>query len=121
MRIGRLKIEGTEYPLCLSTRVAIACEERAGSIDTVLNKIVDESSVKELFWLLHQMIIAGCDYEKMNGRTAPEPITYEKLIDVVGPSDYADLTVVITSAIQGGSERNVKTRPVKNKKNGETR
>ncbi len=32
MRISHVCIKGQEYPICFSTRVVIACEERAGGI-----------------------------------------------------------------------------------------
>lgn len=120
MRVCEIEIDGKQYPICFSTRVAIACQERAGSPEKVLNKIASED-IQEIFWLLTQMIAAGCGYKKMNGEETPTPIGYEELVDIVGVDDYPSMFTAISNAIQKDTTRTVKTKPAKTAKNAVAR
>lgn len=121
MKITKINIAGVEYPICFSTRVAIDCEEHAGNVELVLHKIEKENSIKETFWLISKMIDAGCKYENMNGNCVPDPISYDDLIDKLGPDDYSVMFGAILDAIKDGTKREIKVKSTKNGKNAETR
>lgn len=115
MRTGVIEIKGEKHVICFSTRVLIRCEERAGSFEKELQKIVD-NDIKEAFWLLSEMIAAGAKYAEMEGMENAAPIAYEDLIDVIGLDDYKTIFKAITNTIQDGSKRKVEAQPEKNTK-----
>lgn len=114
MRTSKITINGEEYTTCFSTGVLIECEERSGSFEAQLEK-VNSGSVKESFWLLHQLIKAGAAYDKEMGNE-PKQISYEKLINVTSPAEYETMFAGIDKTISAGQERKVETES----KNAET-
>lgn len=105
MRTSKINLLGAEYTLCFSAGVMIACEEKYGSINTALKGLEDER-FETIFWLLHQMMLAGYGYCKINHIDAPEVMPYEQLIAVVGVDDLAGVSNHIVRAIQDGQKRN---------------
>ncbi len=59
--------------------------------DAELKKISEENSLKEMFWLLSEMLKAGVRYAKLEGLETPEPPGYEQLIDIVGIDEYQSM------------------------------
>lgn len=116
MRISHVCIKGQEYPICFSTRVVISCEERAGGIDAELKKISEENSLKEMFWLLSEMLKAGVRYAKLEGLETPEPPGYEQLIDIVGIDEYQSMFSAVVDATTKGMQRKIEVEEEKNAK-----
>ena len=94
MRTSTLTIRGTEYPCCFSTRVLLALEERGKrekpvkSATEMLSSIMENEALSDAFWLLHQLMVAGNRYAKLEGLDAPEVFSLDDMIDLVGVEDY---------------------------------
>ena len=116
MRTGKVEINGKEYLLCFSTRVLMALEERGGSSEAELQRIMDEHKVSDLFWLLEKMIDAGDRYAKLEGIENPGTISGDNLIDLVGVDDYETMFQSIVGAVAAGNTPEVKVKT----KNAET-
>lgn len=127
MRTGKVTINGTEYPLCFSTRVLVTLEERGKSegksSDEVMAEIMGGAdggiSVEKSFWLLAAMIDAGVRYKKLNGGCDVEAPSADDLIDTVDPEDYGSIFAEMAAAVTGGQERTVEAVPPKDRKNGD--
>jgi len=92
MRIGNLTINGVDYPIIFSTAVAIALEDKTGkSASEGLTEIFQKAQLKDLFWLIAEMIRAGCNYKRLMGEPHPDPISFEDLATLTAISDYGDL------------------------------
>lgn len=116
MRTGKATINGKEYLLCFSTRVLMALEERGGSSDAELQRIMEEHKVSDLFWLLERMIDAGDRYAKLEGLDNPGTISGDDLIDLVGVDEYETMFTSIAGAVKAGNTPEVKVKT----KNAET-
>lgn len=112
MRTTKIEIHGKEYLLCLSTRVIQNIEERGETIGSELQKVMN-GSVKETFWLTHQMLAAGHKYAQYEGLENPEPPTLDYLLDTIGPDEYKGLYSVIGQAVKNGSQATVEVEPSK--------
>ena len=108
------KIKETEYITCFSTRVLIAIEEREGDSTEGLKRILNDSKLDDLFWLLAQLIDAGARYAKMEGLNNPEPLTKDELIDMIGVDEYPSIFGEITQTVISGNTPNIETKPLKN-------
>nr|DAJ90236.1 MAG TPA: tail assembly chaperone protein [Bacteriophage sp.] len=114
MKTGKIKIKETEYITCFSTRVLIAIEEREGDSTEGLKRILNDSKLDDLFWLLAQLIDAGARYAKMEGLNNPEPLTKDELIDMIGVDEYPSIFGEITQTVISGNTPNIETKPLKN-------
>ena len=118
MRVSKIKINNKEYPACFSTRVAFACEERSGSVAKELDKVSKESQagkLKELFWLIYELLKAGKKYSELEGIETEPLISYEDMLDSVGVSDYKYLVSSVTETVAEGNKRKTEIAPPKNK------
>jgi len=113
MRTGKATINGHEYVLCLSARVMQNVEDMGyASLERFLT---DEAhQTRNLFRILEWMISAGSAWERHEGREDPGTISYDEMMDTVGPEELEQLTVSITSAIV--DDRKIEAVPPKNAK-----
>lgn len=114
MRTGEVTIQGKKYLTCLSTRVMVALEERGGSAEKELNRILKNEKMGDLFWLLAQMLQAGDRYAKAEGLDNPGPLSEDFLLDCLGPDDYPSLFAAVTAAVEKGATPTVEAAPGKN-------
>ena len=114
MRVKHITINKKEYPICFSTRVLIALEERAGNADIELNRIFSERKMTDVFWLLAQMLDAGYRYADIDGQVTPDPLTYDQLLDLIGVDEYSTMFSSLSSAIRDDSAPTVEAAPAKN-------
>lgn len=90
MRTSTLTIRGTEYPCCFSTRVLLALEERGKrekpvkSATEMLSSIMENEALSDAFWLLHQLMVAGNRYAKLEGLDAPEVFSLDAMFAAIG-------------------------------------
>ena len=109
MRTSTLTIRGTEYPCCFSTRVLLALEERGKrekpvkSATEMLSSIMENEALSDAFWLLHQLMVAGNRYAKLEGLDAPE-----------GVEDYPAMFAAIGKAVTDGQAQTVEAEFPKN-------
>lgn len=116
MRTAKVKIHGVEYTACFSAYVIAQCEERSGSVVSVLQD-VEKERVSTALWLLAQMLKAGELYEKMNHIETPKAPTYEELLITTGLEELSGVAFdVINDAITAGTSREVEVES----KNAET-
>lgn len=117
MRTGKVIVGGKEYLTCFSTRVLMRVEEEKGeAAHEWLQKMVENQSVGDMFWLLTQLIDAGDRYAKLEGLDNPGTIAFENLIDIVGVDDYATMFAAVVETVKNGQTPNVRTKPGKNVK-----
>lgn len=124
-RTGYITINGTQYPMCFSTRVLVALEERGKAegktVDETLQELVGGKengvSISASFWLLSTMIDAGIRHEKLNGACDLTAPTYDELLDLVSPDEYGTMFTSISDTISGGQERTVEAEAPKDRKN----
>lgn len=120
MKTVEVAIDGRTYPLCLSTRVMIALEDRAREagrdLSAELQGIMADGSVSGAFWLLAQMLKAGEKAAKMNGDPCPaKPPAYEDLLDVVAVGEYADVFRALREAVEAGMDTTIQAEAPKGK------
>ena len=118
MKTGMMEVAGKNYPLSFSARVIVECNKRYGSINNIGSALESEAGdigkiLTECFWLLSEMSRAGSAYQKLMGNDAPEPLTEDFLLDVIGADDIAELKFNIFSAISGNMRREVETEDEK--------
>jgi len=113
MRTGKVEIRGHEYVICLSARV-IQNVEDAGypSIEAFLSDEAHQTG--NLFRILAWMIEAGDRWERHEGRESPGTLSYDEILDTIGPEDLEILSASIVQAIVG--ERHIEAQPPKNAK-----
>ena len=117
MRIGRIKIGDKEYLGCFSTRVLANVEDYTGmSFETGLNDILKKKSIKEIVWLIAQLINAGDRYANMEGIDNPGAITEDDIYDMVGVDDYEDVFSSIGEIVKAGTKPEIELKPTKNAK-----
>lgn len=117
MRTGKVIVGGKEYLTCFSTRVLMRVEEEKGeTAHEWLQKMIENQSVGDMFWLLAQLIDAGDRYAKLEGLDNPGAIDFEALIDTVGVDDYATMFAAVVETVKNGQTPNVRTKPEKNVK-----
>ena len=113
MRTSTLTIRGTEYPCCFSTRVLLALEDRGKrekpvkSATEMLSSIMENEALSDAFWLLHQLMVAGNRYAKLEGLDAPEVFSLDDMIDLVGVEDYPAMFAAIGKAVTDGQAQTV--------------
>ena len=119
MRVGKIEVNGTEYPLCLSTSLICELEEETGlPHGEAIDKIISGGKVSELFGLMARMIAAGCRYKKLIGEEAPDPISKQDLADLIGLDDYPTVFGQLYASVTGGATPEVTVEP--DSKNAET-
>lgn len=112
MRTGSVNLQGQTFPICLSTRVVMALEEKGLTLETVFQ---DESKqLTNVFFLLSKMLEAGYNWQRLNGEEPKKPPTLDDIIDTVGVDDYEPIINSIAETLHG-SQRNVEARPAKKK------
>lgn len=114
MKTAKINILGREHTLCFSARVAKRCIEEFGSIDAMLDTLVDNDSGKVLnnaLWLLSTMLDAGRRYVRQVEDQEEPIITQEDLFDIFSPDDLSELSHKLLAAITGGSSREVEVEP----------
>ena len=120
MKTSTLTIRGTEYPYCFSTRVLLALEERGKrekpvkSATEMLSSIMENEALSDAFWLLHQLMVAGNRYAKLEGLDAPEVFSLDDMIDLVGVEDYPAMFAAIGKAVTDGQAQTVEAEFLKN-------
>lgn len=120
MRTSTLTIRGTEYPCCFSTRVLLALEERGKrekpvkSATEMLSSIMENEAMSDAFWLLHQLMVAGNRYAKLEGLDTPEVFSLDDMIDLVGVEDYPAMFAAIGKAVTDGQAQTVEAEFPKN-------
>ena len=109
MILTYIKIQGTEYPACMSTRVLTRMEEEGISLEAAQ----EGANVTTLFKLVSYMLDAGQRYCKKNGIPAPEAISIDDLMDLTGPDDYESMLSGVQEAANV-KDRKVEAEPPKN-------
>ena len=61
----------------------------------------------DAFWLLHQLMVAGNRYAKLEGLDAPEVFSLDDMIDLVGVEDYPAMFAAIGKAVTDGQAQTV--------------
>lgn len=105
MRTAKIKLLGTEYTLCFSAGVMIACDEKYGGIDKALQNI-SEGRFETVFWLLYEMMCAGANYDEINHIEHPQVKEYEYYTAMVGFDELQNMQESITEAVLAGQSRN---------------
>ena len=111
MRTGTYRIEDTdtEYMLCFSAAVSIACEEKFGTY-----KEVPIETLADTIWFLHQMMLAGYEYAQVKGIEAKKPPTYKYLLAVTDINNLPKINAAIVNTLNRGLKRNVELEQPKN-------
>lgn len=115
MKLGKITLNGKEYPLCFSLRVVKACGERYGGVGGIGEALTPQSDneaeaihvLDECLWLLTTMMDAAYRYNKRMEVDTPEPPTLDELLDTCGFDDVASLKGSLMGAIVETSERTV--------------
>ena len=117
MRRNQITILGQERPLCYSTRVYLAINERFGGLAELGKALTSEDvtvRIKETMWMLAQLIRAGKGYADFAGTPAPAPLDEAQLLAVFGPEELATLGDTIVDTLNGDGQREVEAEPPKN-------
>lgn len=116
MKTATVTIGGKEYTACFSAYVIAKCEDRAGSVEKILEE-VHSNKLSSALWLMAQMLKAGELYEKINGGAPNKAPTYDELLVNTGLEDLNDVVFnTINETIMAGTSREVEVEP----KNAET-
>lgn len=112
MRTAEITLNNETYPLCYSTAVMMAVEERGETVNGFLQK-VDDGNVTAKITLLHDLMCAGHTYAKACGQESPEPPTVEQLKNTTGPDDFDNIAAALHAAVVGGKTPKVEVQPPK--------
>lgn len=105
-RIGKMTINGEEFPAVINTAVMIEMEESGITLDGIMS---DETGRwKKLVWLVTTIINTGL---RLTG--SEERVSEPEVADAIDISDLADITGQI-SALLGQTGRTVQALPPKN-------
>lgn len=132
-RMGRVTIEGVEFPMCLTIKATDAIEKRFQGVDKV-SSLLSEYAEKDQYSALMKttlelalLLIDGglnrCRTRaKMRGEEIELPTlpSVEDLQEVMTFEDLLDIQQNIFAAFTVGSARNVEARPDNSPKNGES-
>ena len=132
-RMGRVTIEGVEFPMCLTIKATDAIEKRFQGVDKV-STLLSEYAEKDQYGALMKttlelalLLIAGglnrCRTRaKMRGEEIELPTLpgTEDLQEVMTFEDLLDIQQNIFAAFTVGSARNVEARPDNSQKNAES-
>lgn len=132
-RMGRVTIEGVQYPMCLTIKATDAIEKRFQGVDKV-SALLSEYAEKDQYSALMKttlelalLLIDGglnrCRTRaKMRGEEIELPTlpSMEDLQEVMTFEDLLDIQQNIFAAFTVGSARNVEARPDNSPKNGES-
>lgn len=132
-RMGRVTIEGVEFPMCLTIKATDAIEKRFQGVDKV-SSLLSEYAEKDQYSALMKttlelalLLIDGglnrCRTRaKMRGEEIELPTlpSMEDLQEVMTFEDLLDIQRNIFAAFTVGSARNVEARPDNSPKNGES-
>lgn len=132
-RMGRVTIEGVEFPMCLTIKATDAIEKRFQGVDKV-SALLSEYAEKDQYSALMKttlelalLLIDGglnrCRTRaKMRGEEIELPTlpSTEDLQEVMTFEDLLDIQQNIFAAFTVGSDRNVEARPDNSPKNAES-
>lgn len=132
-RMGRVTIEGVQYPMCLTIKATDAIEKRFQGVDKVSN-LLSEYAEKDQYSALMKttlelalLLIDGglnrCRTRaKMRGEEIELPTlpSTEDLQEVMTFEDLLDIQQNIFAAFTVGSARHVEARPDNSPKNAES-
>lgn len=132
-RMGRVTIEGVEFPMCLTIKATDAIEKRFQGVDKV-SALLSEYAEKDQYSALMKttlelalLLIDGglnrCRTRaKMRGEEIELPTlpSTEDLQEVMTFEDLLDIQQNIFAAFTVGSTRNVEARPDNSPKNAES-
>lgn len=132
-RMGRVTIEGVQYPMCLTIKATDAIEKRFQGVDKV-SALLSEYAEKDQYSALMKttlelalLLIDGglnrCRTRaKMRGEEIELPTlpSTEDLQEVMTFEDLLDIQQNIFAAFTVGSARNVEARPDNSLKNAES-
>lgn len=132
-RMGRVTIEGVEFPMCLTIKATDAIEKRFQGVDKV-SALLSEYAEKDQYSALMKttlelalLLIDGglnrCRTRaKMRGEEIELPTlpSMEDLQEVMTFEDLLDIQQNIFAAFTVGSTRNVEARPDNSPKNAES-
>lgn len=132
-RMGRVTIEGVEFPMCLTIKATDAIEKRFQGVDKV-SALLSEYAEKDQYSALMKttlelalLLIDGglnrCRTRaKMRGEEIELPTlpSTEDLQEVMTFEDLLDIQQNIFAAFTVGSARNVEARPDNSQKNAES-
>lgn len=132
-RMGRVTIEGVQYPMCLTIKATDAIEKRFQGVDKV-STLLSEYAEKDQYGALMKttlelalLLIDGglnrCRTRaKMRGEEIELPTlpSTEDLQEVMTFEDLLDIQQNIFAAFTVGSARNVEARPDNSQKNAES-
>lgn len=107
MRTGKIEIGGKPYIICFSSRVAVALEEKFGSIENAFSSTL----TSDLMWMLATMIDAGDRYAKLEGIENTGKLTMDEILDKTGPEDYNKIFSFVLDAVKKGGETEIETVP----------
>ena len=115
MRIMIVNICGRDYPVCFSTRVLVAGEEKFGSLDGFERAVLSpDIAVKDFIWFLSVMLDAGYRAEKTEDPDIQAPPSYEDLLDLIGMDDIPGIRKSMMQAQARRAERKVRLEEIKN-------
>ena len=104
MRIATVKIGGASYPAALPLQVLCNLEERTGknagdALDDILG--AEKLNVRDLCWLLAQMLAAGAKLDEFYG---PVP-TENDLLNKYGLDDLSGLLASVMASVKTAHPR----------------
>lgn len=89
-------------------------EKPVKSATEMLSSIMENEALSDAFWLLHQLMVAGNRYAKLEGLDAPEVFSLDDMIDLVGVEDYPAMFAAIGKAVTDGQAQTVEAEFPKN-------
>lgn len=132
-RMGRVTIEGVEFPMCLTIKATDAIEKRFQGVDkvsTLLSEYAEKDQYSALMKTTLELALLLIDgglnrcrtRAKMRGEEIELPTlpSTEELQEVMTFEDLLDIQQNIFAAFTVGSSRNVEARPDNSPKNAES-
>lgn len=103
MKTGTITLQGKQYITALSTRVMVHIQDRSGrTVTEELQHIIDDTDIKDLFWFINEMLVAGDVYATKEHIEHNTPPSFDDLLDLVGVDEYSTMFNSLAETIKNG-------------------
>lgn len=111
MKTAKLTLNGVDYTMCFSLRVARDCADKFGGLEQMQEAMQSKKTAEVLdtcIWMIAAMMDAGARYDRKCGVETPEPMTIDDLYDATDINDLAGLKSKIFETISNGQKSDIR-------------
>lgn len=108
MKTGIVHISNNEYTVVVNTALLMAIEDRTGKpAGEAFDDILSSGSLKDMMWLLHEMMVQGKAYCDLIGTPCKEPPAIKDMGTLIGVDEFKDLIKVMADSSKDSQEPDI--------------